>query len=122
MQRLTIAERLLVVALLPALALLVRHLAGPPEEPVWLLFGAAVSILTPLLAILVGLSITTPIRRATQAINGLAASGSHEGPPEREARAELVRLSAAIDALLAAAAGRKPGEQAEPAARGDGAA
>jgi methyl-accepting chemotaxis protein len=110
MQRLTIAERLLVVALLPAVALLMRHLFGPPEEPLWLLFDAAISILTPLLAVFVGLSITTPIRRATQAINGLAGSGSRAGPPTREARAELVRLSAANATLLAATAGRKRAE------------
>ena len=45
MQRFTITERLLVVSLLPALALLVRQALGPAEPPVWLLFGAAVSIL-----------------------------------------------------------------------------
>jgi methyl-accepting chemotaxis protein len=124
MQRLTIAERLLVVALLPALGLLLRHLFGPPEQPVWLLFGVAISLVTPLLVIFVGLSITTPIRRATQAVNSLAGGGSREQSEAREARAEVVRLSAAVDRLLATTAGRRRSEsenarldEAERAAR-----
>jgi len=128
MQRFTITERLFVVALLPALALLVRQAFGPAEPPVWLLFEAAVSILTPVLAVFLGLSITTAIRRATVAVNGLAGSGAREAPKtqieKREARAETARLSAAIAALLAATAGRKRHEsentrleEAERAAR-----
>src|SRR5581483_4472525 len=105
MRRLTLTERLLLVALLPALALLARQAFGPAEPPVWLLFEAAVSILTPVLAVLLGLAITTAIRRATQAVNGLAGSGARDAAQAHDAahaRAEEVRLSAAVSALIAA--------------------
>ena len=45
MQRLTISERLLAVALLPALALLARHAFGPPDNVVWTLFCVAIAML-----------------------------------------------------------------------------
>src|SRR5262249_47921371 len=124
MQRFTIAERLLAVALLPALALTARYLFGPTEQPLWLVFAVAVSLATPVLALLVAHSITAPTRRAAQAVSGLAAGGSREIAPARMARAEIVRLSAAIDDLLARTMARKRAEsentrldEAERAAR-----
>ena len=107
MQRLTVSERLLVVALLPALGLLARHLFGPPDAPAWMLFCVAVSLLSPVLAVFVGLSISTPVRRATQAIAGLSASGSREAAEGREARSETVRLSTAVSEMVATTVARK---------------
>src|ERR1044072_2074175 len=95
MQRLTISERLLVVALLPALALLARHVFGPPDNVLWTLFCVAVPALSPVLTLPVSLSITTQVRRATQAMRGLAGGGSREASTDRQARSETVRLGAA---------------------------
>ena len=124
MQRLTISERLLAVALLPALALLARHAFGPPDNVVWTLFCVAVAALAPALTLLVALSITTQVRRATQAVAGLAGSGSREPSANREARSEIVRLAAAVGDMLASVTGRKRTEsestrleEAERAAR-----
>jgi methyl-accepting chemotaxis protein len=107
MQRLTVSERLLIVAILPALGLLARHLFGPPDAPVWMLFCVAVSLVAPVLAIFVGLSIATPVRRATQAIAALSGSGSREASEGREARSETVRLSTAVDEMVATTVARK---------------
>ena len=107
MQRLTVSERLLAVALLPTLGLLVRHLFGPPDEPAWMLFCVAVSLASPVLAIFAGLSIATPVRRATQAIAGLSGTGSREPSEGREARSETVRLSTAVSEMVATAMARK---------------
>ncbi len=124
MQRLTISERLLAVALLPALALLARHLFGPPDNVVWALVSVAVAALAPALTLLVALSITTQVRRATQAVGGLSGGGSREPSADRKARSETARLAAAVNDMLAAVSTRKRTEsqadrleQAERAAR-----
>jgi hypothetical protein len=107
MQRLTISERLLAVALLPALALLARHAFGPPDNVVWTLFCVAVAALAPALTLLVSLSITTQVRRATQAVAGLAGRVSRDVSASREARSETVRLAAAVGEMLGSVAERK---------------
>jgi methyl-accepting chemotaxis protein len=126
MQRLTICERLFIVALLPVLVLLAQHVFGLPPDasPVWTFLSIAVSALSIGLTLFVGRSIAAPVRRATQAIGGLAGAGSRQSAHGREARAETVRLSAAIDGMIAATASRKRAEaqdarldEAERAAR-----
>ena len=107
MQRLTICERLLAVALLPAVALLARHVFGPPDHVVWMLFCVAIAALSPVLTLFVGLSITSQVRRATQAIRGLAGGRSRGTSEGGEARAETARLSDAIAEMVATTAGRK---------------
>ena len=107
MERLTISERLLAVALLPALALLARHACGPPDNVVWTLFCVAVAALAPALTLLVALSITTQVRRATQAVAGLGGGSSRDVSANREARSETVRLAAAIAEMLGSVTGRK---------------
>src|SRR5258708_35866487 len=96
MQHLTISERLLIVALLPALALLIRHAFGPADDVIWTMVFGAVTILSPVLALLVSRSITAQIRRATQAIRGLRGGAARHAAGTPEPRAETARLSAAI--------------------------
>ena len=105
MQRLTVRERLLVVALAPALALLVRESFGPSAQSVslWPVFSCAVAALSIGLAWLVGRSIALPIRQATDALEPLIKTGADRG----SVRGEIARFGAAIAELIAAANGRE---------------
>ena len=82
MQRLTVPERLLVVALLPALALLARESFGPggsgQSGSWWAAFSFAVPALSIALALWVARSLTLPIRQAVDAL-----SANVVGKPER---------------------------------------
>jgi methyl-accepting chemotaxis protein len=123
MQRLTIPERLLVVALLPALALLARESFGSSGQTVsfWPIFSIAAAALSIVLALLVARSLALPIRQATDALDPLVGAGQPRRP---NVRGEIAHLSSVVDALAKAAAGRARQEveqgkldQAERAAR-----
>ena len=110
MRRLTVSERLFVVALLPAAVVLMRDAAAPllPDDEAWLwsvagLAGMVVSAAT--CTLLVARSIAQPLRRATDAIDLLSA-GDRDGDPPDVARSEVDRLSAAVTRLTDIAAGR----------------
>ncbi|TMJ02366.1 MAG: hypothetical protein E6G97_12850 [Alphaproteobacteria bacterium] len=105
MQRLTVPERLLVVALLPALALLVRESFGPSSSAAshWPVFSIAVAALSIGLALLVGRSLALPIRQATAALALPLAAGSSGGTP----RSEIARLRAVIAKTIGAVADRE---------------
>src|SRR6185503_16278354 len=109
MQRLTVPERLLVVALVPALALLARETFGPLGQTasLWSIFSIAIALLSIGLALFVARSLTLPIREATVALDPLIAAGT--GPPadQLQPRGEIARLGAAIGELVTAAAGRQ---------------
>jgi methyl-accepting chemotaxis protein len=93
MQRLTVSERVLVVALLPTLGLLARDAFAPAISIV----VAATSIA---LALLVAHSLAKPVREAAETLNSLLdtrAQGS---------RGEIAELSAAVAAIAAAATAR----------------
>ena len=64
MQRLTVPERLLVVALVPALALLARETLGPSGQTAsfWSVFSIGIALLSIGLALFVARSLTLPIR------------------------------------------------------------
>ncbi len=108
MQRLTVPERLLVVALLPALALLAREFFGPSNHTAsfWPVFSVAIALTSIGLAILVARSLAVPIRQATDALqplSGVAENAADQPKP----RSEIAHLRAVIDGIVAAAASRK---------------
>ena len=104
MQRLTVPERLLVVALLPALTLLARQSLGlSGQTSFWPIFSAAVAASSIGLALLVARSLTLPIRQATNALDPLIKAGTDQPDP----RGEIARLGAAVSKLVAAAAARE---------------
>jgi methyl-accepting chemotaxis protein len=101
MRRLTVSERLLVVALLPALALLARDSLGAQAGSVWALVSIAISVLSIGLALLVARSMALPIRQAADALEPLIE------PAERpHVRGEVARLGAIVHALTEAASAR----------------
>ena len=104
MQRLTIPERLLVVALLPTLALLARDSFGPAGTGqaawFWTVVNVAIAALSIALALLFARSLVLPIRQATDALNSLIAT------PAQRPRGEIARLKAAVSELVEGAAGR----------------
>src|SRR5215213_102290 len=93
MQRLTVSERVLVVALLPTLGLLARDAFGPS-------IGIVVAATSIALALLVAHSLAKPLRQATETLNFLLDTPA-QGP-----RGEIAGLSAAVSAIAAAATGR----------------
>src|SRR5687767_4171406 len=100
MQRLTVYERLLVVALLPALALLARDSFGPGGAgSLWTLVCIAISATSVGLALFVGRSLALPIRRAADALEPLAGGVAQQ----QDARSEIARLCAVVHALPEAA-------------------
>jgi methyl-accepting chemotaxis protein len=107
MRRLTVSERLLAVALTPALALLAREVfapsAGDPSS-LWTAFSLAVPAFSIALALFVARSIALPIRHATEAIDTLVAPADRgqRGPDRNEIR----RLSTVTGELVEAAAER----------------
>src|SRR5437016_6334908 len=90
MQRLTVPERLLVVALLPALALLAREFFGSVAQAAffWPLFSAAIAVSSIGLALLVARSLALPIRQATEAVEPLIAAELNKSPDEPQPRCE----------------------------------
>jgi methyl-accepting chemotaxis protein len=104
MQRLTVSERLLVVALLPALALLVRDSFGGQAGSLWAIVSIAISALSIGLALLVARSLALPIRQAADALEPLVGeTGQIAG---QKVRGEIARLSAVVHSLTEAATGR----------------
>jgi methyl-accepting chemotaxis protein len=112
MQRLTVSERLLVIALAPTLVLLLLLLRGAaaplaPADTVWLepAFGVAVIALAAALALLVAHSIARPLRHASDRIEALVVDG--EGTEALSApRSEIARLDLATVRVAAAAQAR----------------
>ena len=109
MQRLTVPERLLVVALLPALGLLAREFFGSVAQAAffWPLFSAAIAVSSVGLALLVARSLALPIRQATEAVEPLIAAELNKSPDEPQPRCETARLDAAMAKLAEAAARRQ---------------
>jgi methyl-accepting chemotaxis protein len=105
MQRLTVAERLLVVALLPALALLARESFGPggsgQSASWWTAFSFGVPALSIALALWVARSLTLPIRQAVDAL-----SANVVGKPEKQPRSETACLTAVVGEMAEMEAGR----------------
>ncbi|MEJ0076080.1 MAG: methyl-accepting chemotaxis protein [Alphaproteobacteria bacterium] len=75
MQRLTVSERLLIVALVPVLGLLARESFGPGSASgsLWPLFSAAIAALCLGLALLTARSLANPLRKAIDELAPLAA-------------------------------------------------
>lgn len=101
MQRLTVPERLLVVALLPVLALLARDSLGGQTDPLWTIASIATSALSIGIALLVARSMALPIRQAADALDALVGEAAH--PAKQKVRGEIARLSAIVHALAEAA-------------------
>src|SRR5438270_13451105 len=108
MQRMTVPERLLVVTLLPALALLAREFFGPAGQTAsfWPLFSIAAAASSIALALLIARSLALPIRQATDALDPPVAAGADRPQP----RGEVARLRAAISKIVEAAKGRQQAE------------
>lgn len=108
MERLTVPERLLVVALVPALALLARESFGPTgagqAASLWLVFSIAVSAASVGLALVVARSMAGPIREATNALDPLAGGASQAA--DWKVRGEIARLRVVVAALAETATGR----------------
>lgn len=111
MRHLTISERLLVVAMLPALALLAREAFGAPavggSSSLWTAFCLGFPVIAIAFALYVARSIVTPVREATGTIAALTNERSTE-----TTRDELSHLCAVADAL-SASAGETARETAE---------
>src|SRR5690242_20824245 len=105
MQRLTVSERLLLVALLPALGLLARESFGPaaPGASFWPVFSIVIAALALGLALLVARSLALPVRKAIEDIGPLAAG---EGDSAERARSETASLMAIAHRASDAASGR----------------
>src|SRR4029077_10839465 len=105
MQHLTVSERLLVVALLPALALLARESFGPGSSGQsaawWAAFSFAVPALSIALALWVARSVTLPIRQAVEALGANVV-----GKPEKQPRSETACLTAVVGEMAEMDAGR----------------
>jgi methyl-accepting chemotaxis protein len=109
MRALTVSERLLVVALLPALALLGREVFGPGQgaSPLWTALSLGVPAISIALALFVARSIAQPVRQATEAIGTLV---ERADPTERQpSRDEIQCLSAVTGELIEAAVARARG-------------
>ena len=109
MRRLTVSERLFVVALLPVAVVLLRDAAAPflPDNEAWMwsLAGLAGVVLSAAVCTLsVARSIVQPLRRATDAIDAL--SGEGDEPQAHIPRSEIDRLSMAVVRLTDIAAAR----------------
>jgi len=109
MQRLTVPERLLVVALVPALALLARETLGPSGQTAsfWSIFSIGIALLSIGLALFVARSLSLPIREATEGLDPLIGAGTDQPADKLQPRGEIARLGAAIGKLVAAATGRQ---------------
>ena len=97
MQRLTVSERLLVVALVPALALLAHQVLGPGLAggfSLWTVVSLAIPIVSIVLALWVARSMALPIRQAVEAIGPLAGATNSE-----TIRCEIARLSTVVREL-----------------------
>jgi methyl-accepting chemotaxis protein len=105
MQRLTVTERLLLVALLPALGLLARESFGPAGLALsfWPVFSILTATLSLGLAMLVARSVARPLRKA---IDGLGPLAAGEGDPAKHARSETASLTALAHLATEAACGR----------------
>ncbi|MEA2872689.1 MAG: hypothetical protein QOH67_2665 [Hyphomicrobiales bacterium] len=104
MRRLTVSERLLVVALLPALALLARDSFGAQAGSLWTTVSIAISALSIGLALLVARSLALPVRQAADALEPLV--GETGQIAAQKPRSEIARLSAIVHSLTEAATGR----------------
>ena len=109
MQRLTIAQRLIIVALLPLVAVLLGRLAGAalplPETgiPATLApyaFVLGVGVLALATAVLVARSLTVPLAQAGDTIDAIARADL-DGLPEQDGGNEIDRLLAGLDRLAA---------------------
>src|SRR5262245_18504186 len=92
MQRLSITERLLIVALVPVLGLMARESFGPgsPAGSLWPLFRAALAAFCLGLALLTARSLADPLRNAIGELTPLAAKQDTAA----HARGETARLIA----------------------------
>ena len=106
MQRLTIAERLIVVALLPLLICLLAALVGGsmPDGgafslPGTLAFTVAIAVLAVGTAVLVARSLRRPLVEADEIIGAMVRAELDSMAPEIGGRTEIERLMAHIDKL-----------------------
>jgi methyl-accepting chemotaxis protein len=113
MRGLTVSERVLVVALLPALALLAREVFGSPAQnasALWTAFSLGVPAISIALALFVARSMVLPIRRAIEAIDTLA---EHADEAQRRPARDEIRLLSLVAGELTAAAAARTREAAE---------
>ena len=98
MQRLTVSERLLVVALVPWLLVLARSMLAPTTGVASLSVDIVALAVCILPALMVARSLAQPVRAASDAIDG-AIGEEIDTPAAPRRRNELARLSASIERL-----------------------